>query len=142
MIVVDLNLLLYALNEDAPLHARALAWWEGVMSSTTLIGLSWSVIIGFLRIATNSRVLPTPLTSAQAVEVVDLWLDHPLTRVLAPTERHWAILTELLEPLGTAGNLTSDAHLAALCIEHGARLYSADNDFARFAKLRWTNPLS
>ncbi len=142
MIAVDLNLLIYALNEDAPQHHHALGWWEEIMSSDTPVGLSWSVLLGFLRITTNPRILPRPLSARQAVEVVDDWLAHPLTQILEPTRQHWTILKELLAPLGTAANLTTDAHLAALSIEHGALLYSADSDFSRFAKLRWKNPLA
>jgi len=142
VIAVDLNVLIYALNEDAPHHERALSWWEETMSSDTPVGLSWSVLLGFLRITTNPRILPRPLSPQQAVEVVDSWLAHPLTRIIEPTRQHWTILKELLAPLGTAGNLTSDAHLAALSIEHGALLCSTDNDFSRFAKLRWSNPLA
>jgi predicted nucleic acid-binding protein len=82
-----------------------------------------------------------PLSSEVALEIVDEWIRQPPSRIIAPTERHRSILKELLMPLGTAANLTSDAHLAALAIEHGARLFSTDNDFSRFATLRWTNPI-
>ena len=142
MIAVDLNLLIYALNEDAPEHHRALNWWEQTMSSDVPVGLTWSVLLGFLRLSTNPRIMPRPLSPEQALEVIDDWLAHPITRILEPTCQHWTILKELLAPLGSAGNLTSDAHLAALCIERGALLCSADSDFSRFSKLRWNNPLA
>jgi toxin-antitoxin system PIN domain toxin len=86
--------------------------------------------------------MPRPLKPRQALEVVDEWLSHPAVEIVEPTERHWEVLKDLLMPLGTAGNITADAHLAALAIERGARLASADNDFARFARLRWSNPLT
>jgi uncharacterized protein len=142
VIVVDLNLLIYATNEDAPMHERARRWWESVLSQGEAVGLAWTVLLGFLRITTNPRVMPRPLSPEQATAIIDDWLGQPSVSPLEPTERHWEILKELMSPLGTAGNLTSDAHLAALAIEHGARLFSTDNDFARFAGVRWVNPLA
>ena len=85
--------------------------------------------------------MPRPLSSETAIELVDEWLSQSPAVLIVPTDRHWSILRELILPLGTAANLTSDAHLAALAIEHGARLYSTDNDFSRFPNLRWTNPI-
>lgn len=142
MIVVDLNLLVYATNEDALLHERARRWWESLLSRGEAVGLAWTVVLGFLRLTTNHKVMPRPLAPEQAMAIIEDWFAQPSVRPLEPTERHWEILKEILTPLGTAGNLTSDAHLAALAIEHGARLFSTDNDFARFAGLRWLNPLS
>ncbi len=95
---------------------------------------------GFLRLATNSRVFPTPLTLEEALECVDLWVNHVNTRVVTETEEHWLILRALISETGTAGNLTTDAHLASLAIAHGATLVSCDADFARFRGLRWENP--
>jgi uncharacterized protein len=142
VIVVDLNLLIYAINEDALQHGRARRWWESVLTRGEAVGLAWTVVLGFLRLITNHKVLPRPLAPEQAMAVVDDWFAQPSIRPVEPTERHWATLKEILEPLGTAGNLTSDAHLASIAIEHGARLFSTDNDFARFAGLRWVNPLA
>jgi toxin-antitoxin system PIN domain toxin len=141
MKVVDINLLIYAINKDTPHHSHAKKWLEASLSSDETIGLAWIVILGFLRIITNGRIMPTPLPSEVALEIVDEWLSQPSVRIIVPTERHWAIYKELLIPLGTAANLTSDAHLAALAIEYGARLFSTDNDFSRFSTLRWTNPI-
>jgi uncharacterized protein len=141
VIVVDLNLLIYAINEDALQHERARRWWETALSGGDRVGLAWSVILGFIRLTTNPRVMPRPLASEQALAVIDDWLAHPSVAAVEATTRHWAIVKELLLPLGSAGNLTTDAHLAALAIEHGARLCSTDNDFSRFAGLRWLNPL-
>jgi hypothetical protein len=139
--VIDLNLLLYAVNKDAPLHKAARRWWESCLSGDDTIALSWSVILGFLRITTSGRIMPKPLNPALAIGIVDGWLQHPVTAVISPTERHWDILRRILASLGTAANLTMDAHLAALTIEHGASLYSTDSDFGRFRSLDWVNPL-
>ena len=141
MKVVDINLLIYALNTDTPHHPRAKKWLEASLSDEEPVGLAWVVILGFLRIITNVRIMPTPLSPEIAMEIVEEWLHHPTVKIIVPGVRHWNILNELLMPLGTAANLTSDAHLAAIAIEHGARLYSTDNDFSRFLKLRWTNPI-
>ncbi|MEM6730199.1 MAG: type II toxin-antitoxin system VapC family toxin [Myxococcota bacterium] len=141
MIVVDLNLLLYSINEDAPDHDRARKWWEGLVNGEQAVGLAWMVVVGFLRVSTHPRVLPRPIDHTVALSLVDEWLSRPQVQPIHPTARHWRILQELLKPLSVAGNLTSDAHLAALAIEHGASLHSADNDFARFPRLNWVNPL-
>ena len=142
MKLVDLNLLLYAVNRDSPEHRRAKAWIEELLSGEETVALPWVVILGFLRVATRARILPHPLTPKQAVAVVDSWLARPQVVLLHPTEDHWGILRGLLADTGTAGNLTTDAHLAALAIEHEAELYSTDTDFARFSQLRWTNPIA
>ena len=141
MKVVDINLLIYAINTDTPHHPQAKEWLEASLSSDEPVGLAWIVILGFLRIITSGRIMPTPLSSEVAIEIIDEWLRQPSVQIIVPRERHWDILKELLTPLGTAANLTSDAHLAALAIEYGARLFSTDNDFSRFAGLRWTNPI-
>jgi toxin-antitoxin system PIN domain toxin len=137
----DLNLLVYAANESAAQHAPARAWVEETLSGRETVAFAWPVLIGFVRVITNPRVLQRPWDARQAIAVVDGWLDQPPVTVVHPTGRHLAVLRDLLIPLGTAGNLTSDAHLAALAIEHGATLCSSDNDFSRFAGLRWVDPL-
>jgi toxin-antitoxin system PIN domain toxin len=141
VVVVDLNLLLYAINRDSPQHARARPWLEQVMNGPDPVGLPWIVLLGFLRLSTSSRVFPAPLAPEEAVRILDGWLERPQVVPLAPGDRHWAVLRALLAECGTAGNLTSDAHLAALAIEHGAELHSTDRDFGRFKDLRWSNPL-
>jgi toxin-antitoxin system PIN domain toxin len=141
VLIVDLNLLLYATNSDLPHHAAARTWWEEAVSADETIGLAWAVVLGFVRISTSRAILPKPLTPRRAFEIVDDWLAQPSVRVVEPTDRHWGIFKSLLEGIGTAGNLSSDAHLAALAIEHGALLCSADRDFGRFPHLRWRNPL-
>jgi toxin-antitoxin system PIN domain toxin len=139
--IVDVNVLIYAINRDAPSHAQMKRWWEEALVDVEPIGLAWAVILGFLRIVTNPRVMPRPLSSEQAVSLVEEWLQLPGLCIVEPGEGHWDILKELFGELGTAANLTSDAHLAAIAIENGARLYSTDNDFSRFPKLRWVNPI-
>lgn len=138
----DANLLLYALDERSLLHARARAWLEALLSGTEPVGFAWMVMLAFVRLSTRPQLFANPLAPAEAFVVVEGWLAQPCALVLQPTERHLAVLRGLVEPLGTAGNITTDAHLAALAIEHGGEVCSADTDFARFRGLRWTNPLA
>jgi hypothetical protein len=141
MILVDVNLLIYAVNEDAPSHRQAKLWLGAALSGTETVGLPWIVLLAFLRLTTRAGVFQKPLSVATAFELIEAWLDRPQVVVPEPTSRHLRILRDLVMSLGTAGNLTSDAHLAALAIEHGAELCSSDHDFGRFAGLRWRNPL-
>jgi len=141
MILVDVNLLIYAVDKDAPRHAAAKSWWEATLSGTETVGLSWIVLLAFLRLTTRPNVFPKPLSIEAAFDIVDSWLEQPLATVVHPGPRHAQMLRDLLLPLGTGGNLTTDAHLAALAIEHGAELCSSDHDFARFQHLKWRNPL-
>ncbi|MGH2731396.1 MAG: type II toxin-antitoxin system VapC family toxin [Actinomycetota bacterium] len=138
----DVNVLLYALDESSPHHQPARAWLERSLSGTEAVALAWSVLIAFVRLATSPRIFESPLTPEEAFALIDGWLAQPSATIVHPTDRHPALLRQILEPLGTAGNLTTDAHLAALAIEHGAELCSADADFARFPGLRWANPLA
>jgi hypothetical protein len=138
----DLNLLLYAIDAEATSHERARAWLEETLSGTEEVGFAWVVILGFARISTNPRIYEQPLAIEEALGVIEGWLAQSVATVVEPTSRHSTILRDLLEPLGTGGNLVSDAHLAALAIEHGAELYSRDNDFARFSGVRWVDPLA
>ena len=142
MKLVDLNLLIYAINRDTPHHLAARKWWEACLSDGEPMGLAWAVVLGFLRITTNGRIMPNPLDSDEALELVDDWLKQPAVFVVSPTDRHWDVFRQIIEPLGTAGNLTTDANLAALAVEHGATLCSTDIDFARFQLLKWINTLS
>ena len=137
----DLNLLLYAIDSGAPRHDPAREWLQEVLSDTESVAFAWTVLLGFVRISTNPAVFESPLSADEALDYVDGWLAQPVAEVVHPTVRHASILRELLAPLGTAGNLTTDAHLAALAIEHGAELCSSDTDFARFDGLRWRDPL-
>jgi toxin-antitoxin system PIN domain toxin len=130
-----------AVNQDAVQHEPIRAWWESALNGDEPIGLPWVVILGFLRLATHPRVFPNPLSAEQALGKVDKWLAQPHVRILQETAEQWRILRGLLEVSGTAGNLTTDAHLASLAIAHGAVLVSCDTDFGRFAKLQWEHPL-
>ena len=141
MKLLDVNLLLYAVNEDAPLHRKAKDWLDGVLSDTETVAFTWTVLLAFLRISTRPAIFPRPLTPGEAFDLLESWLAQPCVSILEPTDRHLRVLQDLLRPLGTAGNLTSDAHLAAVAMEHGAELHSCDADFARFPGLRWVNPL-
>jgi toxin-antitoxin system PIN domain toxin len=136
----DANVLLYAVDESAHHHASARAWLEAALSGSETIAFCWSALLAFVRLGTRPVVFEDPLSADEALDVVEGWLDQPSATVVNPTPRHTAVLRDLLGPLGAAGNLTSDAHLAALAIEHGAELCSYDADFARFAGLRWSNP--
>ncbi len=142
MILPDINLLIYAYNVDAPLHSRAKIWWERVMSETEPVGIPWAVIFGFIRIITHRSILERPFSPADALTNVRQWLSRNHVQILQPGSRHLDIFEHLLSECGTAGNLTTDAHLAALAIEHQCELHSNDMDFGRFSGLRWRNPLT
>jgi uncharacterized protein len=133
--VPDVNVLLYASDTSSSHHAAARPWIERALSATETVGFAIVVLLGFIRIATNPRVMAAPLTPSDAFDQVEEWLAQPPATVLDPGRRHLAISRELLEASGTAGNLTTDAHLAALAIEHGATLASFDGDFHRFTGL-------
>lgn len=137
----DVNLFLYAADESTPRHRPAREWVDSTLSGVETVALSWTTLLGFVRLSTSPIVFDQPLEVGEALDLVDGWLDQPCVTVIDPTDRHSAVLRELLTPLGAAGNLTTDAHLAALAIEHGATLYSCDTDFARFSGLRWIDPL-
>jgi hypothetical protein len=142
MILIDVNILIYAVNQDSPLHRSAKAWLQDAMSGTETVALSWNVLLAFLRLTTRAGLFRNPMPLETALDFVDSWLDQPSVTVLQPSPQHHRVLLDLLLPIGTGGNLTSDAHLAALAIEHGAELCSLDSDFARFPGLNWRNPLA
>jgi uncharacterized protein len=140
MILVDANLLIYAVNRESRIGKQRLGskrWFQGRKPLDSLGSFRWRSCG-----TTRSGLFRKPLAVAAAFDLVDEWLRQPSVTVPEPTPRHLQTLRDLVLPLGTAGNLTSDAHLAALAIEHGAELCSADNDFARFDRLRWRNPLA
>jgi toxin-antitoxin system PIN domain toxin len=142
VIVPDVNLLVHAYNSQSPVHAKARRWWEDCLNGTDPLGLPWVGILGFIRITTNRHILDHPFSPAEACGHVRMWLARPPVSTLHPGDRHAEILFGLLDALGTAANLTTDAHLAALAIEHQAELHSTDADFVRFSGLRWTNPIA
>ena len=137
----DVNLLLYAVDESSPRHAIARPWVEQLVGGPETVAFAWSVLLAFVRLTTKPQVVSEPFAVDEALDVVEGWLRRPNVVVVHPTDRHAAVLRELLTPLGAGGNLTSDAHLAALAIEHGAELCSSDADFSRFTGLRWRDPL-
>jgi len=141
MILPDINLLVYAYNDQAPEHHQARAWWEKCLGGNVPVALSWVAVGGFVRLMTHPRVLVRPASVAMTTEWVRDWMNQPSVLWIHPGERFAGIYLDLLEQLGTAGNLTSDAHLAALAIENQATLHSNDTDFSRFEGLRWKNPL-
>lgn len=141
MILVDANLLLYAKDASAPAHPKARAWLEATLSAPTRVGLPWPSLLAFVRIVTNPRVYSRPLPLAEAWAQIDEWLALDSVWVPTPTERHAEVLGPLLVAAGAAGNLVSDAHLAALAVEHGLAVCSTDRDFARFPGVSWHNPI-
>jgi len=141
MIIPDLNLLIHAYNTASPVHEKARAWWEARMNDAHPVGLPWVVILGFIRITTHPKILQHPLRAEAACRHARAWLAQPQVMILHPGARHAEILFGFLEALGTAGNLTTDAHLAAFATEYQAELFSSDTDFARFSGLRWVDPL-
>ena len=140
MLLCDANVLLYAVNSDAPNHTAARSWLDGALSGGETIAFPWAVLLAFLRLATHPAVFPLPLGADAAIARVREWLRQPAATVAEPGSRHLEILAALVEESGVAGNLVSDAHLAALAIELDAELVSFDRDFARFAGLRWSVP--
>jgi uncharacterized protein len=142
VIVVDVNLLLYAVISGFPQHPAAREWWEEHVNGPAEVGLSSPSVFGFLRIATSPRVLARPMSIDEATGHVRTWLDRPNVRFLVPGARHLDLAFGLLADVGTAGNLTTDAQLAAYAIEQDAEMHSNDTDFARFAGLHWINPLA
>jgi len=141
MKILDANILIYAVNKDAPLHNGAKVWLEQTLSGSESVGLSWNVLLAFLRLTTRPGLFRQPLPLVKAFDLIVSWTDYPTVTLIHPGPRHLQILRELLAPFGTGGNLTSDAHLAALAVERGAELCSCDRDFARFQGLRWQNPI-
>jgi toxin-antitoxin system PIN domain toxin len=141
VILIDANLLLYAYDPRAAQHAAARRWLERTLSEPALVRFAWLTLWAFLRISTNPRVYASPLTMQEAEGHVTAWLAQPSVGILEPGERHWTVLRELTRDGQTSASLVMDAALAAIAIEHGATLQTTDRDFARFADLRWTNPI-
>jgi toxin-antitoxin system PIN domain toxin len=142
VILLDVNIFIYAVNRDAPLHSRAKSWLEATITGTEPIGIPWTVLLAFLRLTTRPGLFRNPMPLDAAFDVIDSWLAQPSVSIVDPGPSHRTILRGLLSPIGTGGNLTSDAHLAALALEHRAELCSTDHDFQRFPGLKWRNPLA
>lgn len=142
MIVPDVNLLLYAEIDAFPQHEAARRWWEQVMNGERQVGIATACLFGFIRLATNRRVLTDPLSVEDAIERVERWLGRAHVVFLVPGTRHLDTAFRLLKSLGTGGNLTTDVQIAAHAVEYGGEVYSNDADFSRFAGVRWVNPLA
>lgn len=142
MILVDANLLVYANAREFRQHDRARAWLDERLNGTAPVGLPWPSLLAFIRLISNPRMLERPRPVADAWSQVEAWLDRPPVWVPQPTERHREVLGRLVATSVPRANLVPDAHLAAIAIEHGLVLCSTDGDFARFAGLRWENPLA
>jgi toxin-antitoxin system PIN domain toxin len=140
MILPDANALLYAVNRASDQHAAALTALRQGFDDPRGVAFAWTALLAFLRLSTRRGIFPAPLSVEDALRVTEHWLSHPRAQVAHPGERHAEILGHLLRSAGTAGNLTMDAHLAALAIEHGATIVSFDRDFARFEGVQWTLP--
>jgi toxin-antitoxin system PIN domain toxin len=141
-VLVDANILLYAVDENSPFHSKALTWLETVLNGPQRVGIPWMSITAFVRIATNPRASNDPMAPGEAWDHVEAWLDAPPTWMPSPGRGHREILGRLIRDLDLRGNLVSDAVLAALGIEHGLQIVSADSDFARFPDITWSNPVS
>jgi hypothetical protein len=142
MILIDSNLLLYAKFADLPQHQPARDWLEEQLNSPGRVGLPWQSLLAFLRLSTNPRIFRQPLGIRAAWQQVTEWLEYPRVWIPEPTEDHVVILGRLLAQVNATANLVPDAHLAAIAIEHGLTVCSADADFARFPNVVWVNPLA
>ena len=140
MVIVDANVLLYAVDRASAHHERSLAWLDGALTGSEAVGLAWVALLAFIRMTTSPAVFPTPLSSDEAASQVEAWLAAPAAVAAQPTPRHASLLRVLLRDSGTGGNLTTDAHLAAIAIEHGADIVSYDRDFGRFRGVKHRLP--
>jgi uncharacterized protein len=142
VILPDVNLLLYAHDTASPNHREAKQWWDSVLSGDEPVAIAWATLLGFIRLSTNRVVFKEPYSVEEALRHAENWLAQPHVRIVRESERHAEHVFRFLRALGTAGNLTSDTHLAAMAVEHGCTLYSVDADFGRFKGLKWKNPLA
>lgn len=140
MRVVDANVLLYAVNSDSVHHRDSRAWLDRSLSGGDRVGLSWVALLAFQRLSTKAGLMPHPLSVEDATRQVLEWQSAPGAVIVQPTGRHADVLAGLLVSVGTGGNLTSDAHLAALAVEHRGSVVSYDTDFSRFDGVAWARP--
>jgi len=142
MFLPDVNVLLYAIDSSAPQHPRCHDWLNEALNGEEPLGFTWNVLLGFLRISTSPKVLTAPLTISEAFGYVEQWLAQRPSRIVEPSLQHGAVLRGLLETVGLGRNAVSDAHLAAMAIEHQGRVCSCDQDFRRYPGVAWFNPLT
>ena len=142
MILVDANILLYAEDSLSEHHEAARTWWDEQLSGSEPVALCWPVLTAFIRIGTNARLHQRPLTLKEAIDRVQSWLDQPCVRLIQSSDQHWPLFQQMLRAGNATANLVSDAHLAALALEHNCALYTTDADFARFRGLKWKNPVA
>lgn len=140
MKLVDANVLLYAVNEDAEHHDTSRRWLDAALSGQDTVAFAWIALLAFVRLSTKVGLFPYPLAFEQAMDQVDAWLAADPAVVVAATADHGQIVRRLLRDIGVGGNLVNDAHLAALAIEHRCVIVSFDHDFSRFAGVRWAPP--
>ena len=140
MKIVDANVLLYAINEDAEHHEASRTWLDDALGGSDSVGLSWIVLLAFVRLSTSPRVFRSPLSSDEAMAQVQDWIAAPTARVLSPGDRHAGILADVIAGSGATANLMNDAHIAALAVEHRCDVVSYDSDFGRFDGVRWKTP--
>jgi uncharacterized protein len=141
LIVVDANLLIYAYDTASAQHEKSRAWLEEVFSEIELVGLPWQSLAAFLRVMTNPKLHGRQYNLNEASDIVESWMARSNVRILAPGDDHWLQFRKMIVEGQAAGPMISDAELAALTIEYGGVLHTADRDFARFSGLRWMNPL-
>lgn len=142
MIIIDVNVLLYAYQADSPQHRAAKEWLENLFAGEEIIGIPWVTLWAFLRISTNPRAWPSPMPAETALQHIHEWLTQPGVIAVNPGPRHLELLERLVTEDRATGPLVSDAALAAMAIENGAVLASTDRDFSRFTQLRWINPIA
>ena len=142
MIVVDANLLIYAYDARSADHKKSAAWFEKALSGTDAVGLPWPSICAFIRVITNRRLGGMRVAPDAALATVEEWLQSPAVHILVPGDRHWSVFRRMVVEGQASGVLVSDAEIAALTMEYGGTLHTADRDFARFPGLRWVNPLA
>ena len=140
--LVDANLLLFAVDERSDFHVPAREWLTERLNGSRRIGFPWASLLAFARIASNPRASAKPLSPAEAWKHVTEWLEPDVAWIPTPTGSHAEVLGRLVVGYQLRANLIADAHLAALAIEHGLSVVSADTDFARFTEIVWENPLA
>lgn len=141
MKIIDTTLLVYAYVPAFDQHAAARRWFEQALVEDESVGLAWVSVLGFVRVVTNPRIFRVPLLLDRAVAVVDEWFQQQSVEIVLPTPRHWTTLRTMLTTGQSGGPMTTDAHVAALAVEHGATVYTTDRDFLRFPGVRVVNPI-